>query len=60
MSKEISPKIMSAVKQAAVDEKISCAKLMNLADKLGCSYAEIGEAANQLKIKVYHCQLGCF
>ncbi len=48
------------IKEAAVDGKLPCAKAFKLAEEHGVSLKEIGEAANRAKVKVSHCQLGCF
>jgi hypothetical protein len=40
--------------------KITCAKAWELADKYSLKKKEIGELINELKIKITHCQLGCF
>ncbi|MEW6623673.1 MAG: hypothetical protein AB1420_11220 [Bacillota bacterium] len=42
------------------DGKITCAQARSLAEELGIEYDEVGKAADELKIKIYQCQLGCF
>ncbi len=42
------------------DGKITCAVARKLAEDLGVSYEEVGKAADELKVKVHKCQLGCF
>jgi hypothetical protein len=53
-------KILNAVKDAAIDGSLSCAEAEALAEKLGCQRSEVGNAANEAKIKIVGCQLGCF
>jgi hypothetical protein len=53
---EISVKI----REAAKDGKIACALAMKIAAENKISNKEMGELLNRLKIKVAHCQLGCF
>lgn len=58
--KELEPRILEEVQKASEDGRLSCAVAEELADKLGVSRTVIGQAANQLKIKIKQCQLGCF
>ena len=57
---QITPQILKAVEEAVVAGKLSCDAAHQLANKLQVSKEVIGEAANQLKIKISACQLGCF
>lgn len=57
---QIKPEILKAVKEAVVEGKLSCEAAHQLAEKLQVGKEVIGEAANQLKIKIAVCQLGCF
>ncbi|MBN1355533.1 hypothetical protein JXA40_04585 [bacterium] len=42
------------------DKKIACAQALNLASEFKVSPRQVGDLLNELKIKVYGCQLGCF
>jgi hypothetical protein len=42
------------------DNRISCAEMFAIADKLKLPRKEVGNAATQLLIKIQNCQLGCF
>jgi len=42
------------------NNRITCAKAWEFADKFGITKKEIGEILNELKIKITNCQLGCF
>ncbi|GAB4388873.1 MAG: hypothetical protein Kow0025_10770 [Thermodesulfovibrionales bacterium] len=44
----------------AVDGRIPCAAARAIAEDLGVSYAEVGRAADELKIRITSCELGCF
>lgn len=57
---EISQGVLEAVKEAAEDGRLSCPRARKLAEELNATPQEIGEACNQLKIKLYACELGCF
>lgn len=53
-------KIKEALVKAAPNGKLPCAKAFQLAEELGVAQKKIGDTANQLKIKINSCQLGCF
>ncbi|HBT47756.1 MAG TPA: hypothetical protein DEA73_07775 [Peptococcaceae bacterium] len=57
-----SEEILAAVKEAAARHqgKLPCAVAQELARKLGVPMLAIGQAANELQIKISSCQLGCF
>jgi len=40
--------------------KITCAEARKIAEELGVPYIEVGRVANELKIKIRKCELGCF
>ena len=48
------------IKEAAVDGKLACAKAFKLAEEHGVSLKDIGKTANEVDVKISHCQLGCF
>jgi len=56
--------LMEAVKQAAVERDgrmtLSCAEAFSLARNLGASLDAVGAACNEARVKIVHCQLGCF
>jgi len=52
--------IKAKIKVAAPDGKIPCAAAFRLAEELGISRKDLGEMLNELRIKITHCQLGCF
>lgn len=52
--------VKEKVRKNSSDGTISCATSFRLAEELGCDLTEIGKAADELKIKIMHCQLGCF
>jgi hypothetical protein len=52
--------IKARIKAAASEGKIACAAAFRLAEELGLSRKDLGELLNELKIKITHCQLGCF
>ncbi|MEL7566088.1 MAG: hypothetical protein AAGU27_14545 [Dehalobacterium sp.] len=56
----ISEEVLKAVQETAKDGKLTCTDAHMLGEKLGISLLVIGEAADQLGIKIKNCQLGCF
>ena len=52
--------ISESLKAKAVDGRISCSLARKIAEELGVPYKEVGDAANELKIKIKNCELGCF
>jgi LAO/AO transport system kinase len=46
--------------EKAVAGKISCAAARAIAEELHVSYLEVGSVANDLKVKISACELGCF
>jgi len=52
--------LKARIKAAAPEGKLVCAAAFRLAEELGLSRHDLGELLNALKIKITHCQLGCF
>lgn len=42
------------------EKRISCSEARRIAEELGVPYSEVGKAADELKIKIRNCELGCF
>jgi hypothetical protein len=57
---EVKDKITEEIKKRATGGKLPCAIARKIAEELGISYKEVGEAADNLHIKITTCQLGCF
>ena len=55
-NKELEKELRSRAKE----NRIACAEMFAIAEKLGLPRKQIGDAATQLKIKIGNCQLGCF
>jgi len=49
-----------AIREAAVDGKLPCARAFQLSVELDLSLKAIGEFCNAEGIRVKNCQLGCF
>jgi len=48
------------IKENAKNGKISCSALRRIAEKFEIPYKDAGKIANELKIKIKNCDLGCF
>lgn len=46
--------------ERASDKRISCSEARNIAEETGVPLRVIGDLCNELKIKIYACELGCF
>jgi DNA-binding transcriptional regulator YhcF (GntR family) len=57
---EIKQEILDAVRQASKDGRLTCSEARKLAKDLKVSPGTVGKAANELKIKIKSCELGCF
>ncbi len=57
---EVDEKVAEAIKAAASDERISCAKAEAIAKKLGVTMEAVGLNSDLLEIKAVKCQLGLF
>ncbi len=51
---------IEAIREAAVNNRLSCEKAHALAETMNIPLREIGVLCNELKIKISACQLGCF
>jgi hypothetical protein len=52
--------VRAAVREAAAEGRASCRSLLALAERLGAEPADVGRACNEMDIRIYECQLGCF
>ncbi|MCL4492093.1 MAG: hypothetical protein M1510_09375 [Nitrospirae bacterium] len=52
--------IEELLKEQAAGNRISCGLARKIAEELGVPYREVGKAADELKIKIKNCELGCF
>lgn len=48
------------LKKSAIDGRLQCPLARKIAEELGTSYKRVGKAADELKIKITDCELGCF
>jgi hypothetical protein len=48
------------ITKRAVEGKLACAVARRIAEELHLTYKEVGEAADELGVKIKKCELGCF
>jgi hypothetical protein len=53
-------KIKELLIHKSVDGRISCTVARNIAEELSVPYKEVGRNADELRIKITGCELGCF
>ena len=53
-------KIKELLKKKAVNGRIPCPVARNIAEELSVPYKEVGRNADELRIKITGCELGCF
>ncbi|WP_031517952.1 hypothetical protein [Desulfofalx alkaliphila] len=58
--KEVPESVLEAVRKAAQENRLSCTMARKLAKELKVPPQTVGQAADQLKIKIKACELGCF
>ncbi len=60
MPEDMTTRIEEAVREAAVENRISCTDARQVAAELDVEVSEVGASADRLGIKIYGCELGCF
>ncbi len=48
------------IRLSLVDDRLPCAVAFKIAEEMGVSPRKVGDTANDMKIKITTCQLGCF
>ena len=56
MNEELKQEMM----KKTVEGKLPCAVARKIAEDLKIPYKEVGDAANDLGIRIKNCELGCF
>jgi len=60
LMKKEADQIEKRILENTVDGRIPCPVLRAIAEDEGIPYSEAGRIANQLKVKISNCELGCF
>ncbi|MBI2860253.1 MAG: hypothetical protein HYX91_01945 [Chloroflexi bacterium] len=56
MVSDLKEKVVSSL----VDNQLPCATAFDIAREMKASLRQVGDAANELKVRLVSCQLGCF
>ena len=56
MKKNLAERIL----EVAPEKRLSCKKAFALAAEFDCLPIEVGKLCDELEVKIYGCQLGCF
>ncbi len=56
----IEEQLREAIRGKAVDGKVTCKAMLELAARMDCRPRKVGMLCNEMKIKITACQLGCF
>lgn len=60
VSKEVELKVEKAILEASKDGRIPCPVARKIAEEFQVPIKFVGNKINQLKVKIYACELGCF
>lgn len=60
VTKELEEKIEKAILERSSEGKIPCAVARRIAEEHGVSARFVGKKLNEMNIKIYACELGCF
>lgn len=52
--------LIDVIKEFSPGSRLSCSKAREIAERFGIPLSEIGRLANELRIKIIECELGCF
>ncbi|WP_049753981.1 hypothetical protein [Heliomicrobium modesticaldum] len=52
--------IKKAMTDSVIDNRLTCTDARAIAESFGVPYSLVGRLANEMKIKIRHCELGCF
>ncbi len=60
MEEKMKEKLAKRILEMAVEKKLPCKKAFAIAAEFDCLPADVGRLCDELKIKIYGCQLGLF
>ena len=52
--------VLKRVEEASKDKRISCTVARKVAEELGVPIRMVGDACDELGVKIHACELGCF
>lgn len=53
-------KLEETIRRAVEDNRLPCARAFQVSEELQVPVRSVGDACNQLGIRITRCQLGCF
>jgi len=56
----LTEEVLKKVEEASKDKRISCTSARKVAGELGVAVRTVGDACDELGIKIHACELGCF
>lgn len=60
VSAEKVEQLKKAIREAVRDNRLTCTQARKLAEDFDVPYRGVGQLADELQIKIRHCELGCF
>lgn len=60
MKETLKQRILNNCKEIDGKQKLCCSDAFKIATDLDINTKEVGDACNELEVKIYGCQLGCF
>lgn len=60
LSPELREKIEESIMKVAENNRIPCSGAITIAKLLGANPIDVGTVADEMRIKISRCQLGCF
>lgn len=60
MDETLKKKLGERILEEAAEKRLSCPQALAIARELDCDPVHLGRLCDELKVKLYGCQLGCF
>ncbi|MEW5820902.1 MAG: hypothetical protein AB1782_11990 [Cyanobacteriota bacterium] len=60
MNDQLKERILQEANEIDGKMKLTCTQAFKISEDFNLKRKDIGDACNELKIKIYSCQLGCF
>ena len=60
MDAELKERLTARIREEASEKGLSCRQALAIAAELNCNPVHMGRLCDELKVKLYGCQLGCF
>ncbi|MGB4183301.1 MAG: hypothetical protein WBK41_07845 [Dethiobacteria bacterium] len=60
MEDKMIAQLQERIREEASENRLSCQQSFAIAREFNCQPAAVGRLCDELKVKIYGCQLGCF